>query len=332
MNKKPDHWQPVLLWAWLAVWLLSGCRSSSPFNPETVPPQINTPSSLPTSVSPSLSPTPGTAPTSEISPSEEPPAAAPTPAPLPETTSPEVEDGTFTTRGILPGQPLTMYDQPGKNHPVSGEIPAGSVGIQSRGKPETLDSTTWVPIRYHDLTGWVPEKYLAQQFGQVSPELSRKSLEVLAALRNKDFAALPAYVHPETCLRFSPYPHLTPENLVFCPEQLPALAENGRTFQWGRFDGTGNPIEMTPSEYAQEFIYDVDYTNAPVVGFNQAVSWGNSPNNISQIYPRAVFIEYHFPEIDPQYGGMDWRSLRLVFKEMDQVWYLVAVVHGEWTI
>jgi len=29
---------------------------------------------------------------------------------------------------------------------------------------------------------------------------------------------------------------------------------------------------------------------------------------------------------------MDWRSLKLVFKEKDGNWYLVGVVHDEWTI
>jgi hypothetical protein len=29
---------------------------------------------------------------------------------------------------------------------------------------------------------------------------------------------------------------------------------------------------------------------------------------------------------------MDWRSLRMVFMQQDGIWYLVALVHGEWTI
>jgi len=28
-----------------------------------------------------------------------------------------------------------------------------------------------------------------------------------------------------------------------------------------------------------------------------------------------MVVEYHFPGIDPQYGGLDWRSLRLVFQQ-----------------
>jgi hypothetical protein len=29
---------------------------------------------------------------------------------------------------------------------------------------------------------------------------------------------------------------------------------------------------------------------------------------------------------------MDWESLRLVFQEEGGVWYLVGVIHDEWTI
>jgi hypothetical protein len=45
-----------------------------------------------------------------------------------------------------------------------------------------------------------------------------------------------------------------------------------------------------------------------------------------------VTIEYYFSGFDPQYGGMDWRSLRLVFIKDSNNWYLAAIVHGEWTI
>jgi len=43
-------------------------------------------------------------------------------------------------------------------------------------------------------------------------------------------------------------------------------------------------------------------------------------------------VEYHFPGIDPQYGGLDWRSLRLVFQQSGGEWYLVGIIHDQWTI
>jgi hypothetical protein len=44
-----------------------------------------------------------------------------------------------------------------------------------------------------------------------------------------------------------------------------------------------------------------------------------------------MIVEYYFPGFDPQYGGMDWRSLRLVFSDHGGTWYLAGIIHDEWT-
>ena len=62
------------------------------------------------------------------------------------------------------------------------------------------------------------------------------------------------------------------------------------------------------------------------------IGQGNSLNNIREFYPGSYFVEYHFSGFDPQYAGMDWQSLRLVFLEEDGVWLLVGIVHDQWTI
>jgi len=59
---------------------------------------------------------------------------------------------------------------------------------------------------------------------------------------------------------------------------------------------------------------------------------GNTINNIAEVYPQAITIEYHFEGFDPQFVGLDWRSLLLVLVEKEGAWCLVAVVHDEWTI
>jgi len=98
------------------------------------------------------------------------------------------------------------------------------------------------------------------------------------------------------------------------------------------YDGTGDPIGLTPAQYCQRFIYDRDYTQAREVSYNRPLGQGNSLNNSLAVYPRAAIVEYHFPGFDPQYGGMDWRSLRLVFERKGRAWYLVGIIHAEWTI
>jgi hypothetical protein len=44
-----------------------------------------------------------------------------------------------------------------------------------------------------------------------------------------------------------------------------------------------------------------------------------------------MIVEYYFPGFDPQYGGMDWRSLKLVFSQADGSWNLAGIIHDEWT-
>ena len=59
---------------------------------------------------------------------------------------------------------------------------------------------------------------------------------------------------------------------------------------------------------------------------------GNTLINSSEIYKDAIIIEYHFSGFDPQYEGMDWRSLRLAFEKVNDIWYLVGIIHDQWTI
>jgi len=72
---------------------------------------------------------------------------------------------------------------------------------------------------------------------------------------------------------------------------------------------------------------------APDVTYNsETLSSGNLINNIRESYPAAIIVEYHFPGFEEKYGGMDWTSLWLVFEKQGSEWYLVGLVHGEWTI
>jgi hypothetical protein len=97
------------------------------------------------------------------------------------------------------------------------------------------------------------------------------------------------------------------------------------------YDGSGEPIDLTFRGYFERFIYDADFARPDVVGFDEEVGWSSMVNNIAEVYPTAMTVEYHFEGFEPQYEGMDWRSLRLVFEYEAGAWYLVGIVHDEWT-
>lgn len=164
--------------------------------------------------------------------------------------------------------------------------------------------------------------------------LADRAKEAVTALQGKDLTRLAALVHPEKGVRWSPYGYVrTEENgdLVSPAEKVGGLFQDGKVYTWGIFDGSGAPIEMTFTDYYQRFVYDRNFAAAPTVATNQIVGQGNTRVNLSEAYPSGGFVEYHFPGTQEN-AGHDWASLRLVFEQKDGQWYLVGVVHDQWTI
>ncbi len=157
--------------------------------------------------------------------------------------------------------------------------------------------------------------------------------KIILLIKNKDMEGLATYVHPDKGVRFSPYGYVDTKNhLTFTSEQVKGLMEDDEEYTWGVYDGTGDPIKLTFREYYNKFVYDVDFANAAVIGNNHVVGAGNTLINYDEAYPDARFVEFHFPGFEAQYEGLDWRSLRLFFEEKDNTWYLVGIVHDQWTI
>lgn len=159
------------------------------------------------------------------------------------------------------------------------------------------------------------------------------SKQALSALKNKNMMYLSKLVHPKKGVRFTPYGHIDIDNdVVLSANEIKNILADSKLFTWGRYDGTGEPIEKPFMEYFDEFVYDRDFMNAEEVAKNEYIGTGNTINNLETVYPDAEFYEYHFSGFNPEYAGMDWVSLRLVFEEYEGKWYLVGIVHDEWTI
>lgn len=157
--------------------------------------------------------------------------------------------------------------------------------------------------------------------------------DVVMALSVMDTGALSDYVHPSEGLRFSPYSFVnTQDDLQFSASQVQGLSGDTTVYNWGYFDGTGDPIDMIYADYHERFVYDEDYLNPDQIVTNTRLGPGSSLDNSQQIYPNATVVEYHFDGFDPALMGMDWRSLRLVFEQDgNQDWWLIGIIHDEWT-
>jgi hypothetical protein len=159
--------------------------------------------------------------------------------------------------------------------------------------------------------------------------------QILAALKNKDYESFAGFIHPAQGVRFSPYGYVDTTSAILFSVQgfLEEVSKKPQTkITWGQYDGTGEPIVLTIDEYFKKFVYNADFLNAPKNSLNEMIGKGNSLNNLTAIYKDSDFTEHHFPGFDQKYDGMDWRSLRLVFKNYNSKMYLVGIVHDQWTI
>ena len=153
------------------------------------------------------------------------------------------------------------------------------------------------------------------------------------SLQRGDWAMLASYVHPKRGVTFTPYSTVQPEtDLTFTPEQVKNLSQDETVYTWGFEDGRGDPIRLTMAQYVQRYVYDADYTQVPEIGVDRIMTGGNALENLAEAYPGCRFVDFSFPSADPVNDGLDWSSLKLVFQLEDSGWFLVGIVHGEWTI
>ncbi|HOA41096.1 MAG TPA: hypothetical protein PKM10_06560, partial [Halanaerobiales bacterium] len=157
--------------------------------------------------------------------------------------------------------------------------------------------------------------------------------ELIQAIKNRDGEKIAEFVHPVKGVRFTPYTYVSPEgDVVFSREEMKNFFADTDLYLWGYYDGIGSEIRLKPAEYYEEFIYSADFINAPEVGYNEVLSSGNMLENQFDVYDNPIIVEYYFPGFNPEYDGMDWRSLRLVFEEYEGNWKLTGIIHNQWTI
>lgn len=182
------------------------------------------------------------------------------------------------------------------------------------------------------------DTYELTEEGIIKPEIAQKeiaeiSTKVMEAISKKDAAKMTEFVHPVKGVRFTPYTHVSIDHdVVMSQAEVKTFFESKKVYLWGNYDGSGNEISLTPSEYYNQFIYSSDFLNAEKVGYNEVLSSGNMEENQFKVYENAIVVEYYFPGVNPDYGGADWQSLRLVFERYDDSWKLVGIIHNQMTL
>ena len=159
--------------------------------------------------------------------------------------------------------------------------------------------------------------------------------EALALLKNKDWGALGALVHPEQGLTFSPYGYVDVDTAVRLGKgDVIPLGMDGTVRTWGAWQ-SDDPIEFTIDQYYDTFIFDRDFTQAPQVSVDRVIR-SEFENNLYVFGNGCVFAEFHIPGDEP-HPDHTWASLRLVFgwyeggDGNESGLYLVGIVHDQWT-
>lgn len=157
--------------------------------------------------------------------------------------------------------------------------------------------------------------------------------EVVAAMKSRDGPRLAEFVHPERGVRFSPYAFVdVSSDRVLSREQVRRLWEDDSVYSWGRADGSGDPLLLTPAAYFERFVMDRDFAAATSVTVDDYPERGTTTSNAAEVYPDATSVEFF---LEPSAGqgdpAFEWRALRLMFENADGSWRLVAVIHDEWT-
>lgn len=333
-----------------ALSLLIGCGPAPTPTPDGVATEVAvmqaaaatlTAAAPPAVVTATLSPSPtltaATTPTAAVAPTDTIPVPPTAPPPAATEPAPPIGPslGVFAVVDVAADDLLNVRTRPGVMHPIIGTIPYYGLDVKVHAGGQEVDGSWWVPVQYQGTLGWVNSQYLARQDGWVPEAIAARAGQVILALKGRDLTELSGLVHPDKGVRFSPYTYVQVVeggDLVFSATQIPGLWSDPTIYPWGIYDGSGEPIDLTFRQYFERFVYDVDFARPDVVGFDQTVGQGNTINNIAEVYPEAVVVEYHFEGLDPQYAGMDWRSLRLILEESRGTWYLVGIVHDEWTI
>lgn len=164
-------------------------------------------------------------------------------------------------------------------------------------------------------------------------ELLDLSINILKTIKERNYTALADYIYPVSGIRFSLYAYVdTVNDQILSQKNLIALGKNQAKINWAPDEESGKPVLLTIDSFFRRFVYDVDFINSEKRAVNKFIGFGNSLNNLKEIYPGCDFTEFYFSGFDPKYDGMDWRTLRLVFKKNQGKPFLVGIVHDEWTI
>ena len=153
------------------------------------------------------------------------------------------------------------------------------------------------------------------------------AMYLLNRLNEKNWHAVSALTSRDFPLKISPKVHLDSNTFTLDGNLLAKLELSGEEIIWYSNTASGEPMEMNFAEYANQFIFDNDYTTAEF-HVDEYISRSSLINNIKEEFPNCKTVEAFIQNE----GEMNWQSLNMVFKYIDNKYYLVALIHDQYEI
>ena len=115
--------------------------------------------------------------------------------------------------------------------------------------------------------------------------LLNTACSVLRVIQNRDYKALSGYVDPVQGLTFTTFSTVDRGvDLTFTRSQVSGFAKDISKYTWGVVPGSGEVLSMTPEEYFNSYIFNVDYTQATRIGVDRL----NITGNALKMLPRPI--------------------------------------------
>ncbi len=160
-------------------------------------------------------------------------------------------------------------------------------------------------------------------------QFTNQLIDILSENNLTEFAQ---YLHPKKGTYFSPYTFLDTTGVNYKTNQFLTNLNQNKVILWGKYDASGEPIKLTINDYFKQFVYAVNFkTLTTHKSINSKLANSNTINNIKTILPNAEYVEYYYKGSE-NFEGMDWASLIFYVEKFEGKYYLVAVVHNQWTI
>lgn len=156
---------------------------------------------------------------------------------------------------------------------------------------------------------------------------------VLASLFASDGRRLASAVHLEKGVRFSPSAFVNvAEHLVVSRSGAETFWAEDRIYRWGYAEGTGEPIDLTPTAYTDRFITHMPFRSATAVIIDNERQRGTTGDNSGEVYEGATRVDFLVdPGSETSGNAQDWAVLRLVFEPVGSCWQLIGIISDRWS-